>query len=211
MTLNASPYVSRVISDNLIAGFDDPVQDSQTVFRSVLKVMSEPGTISRLNPIESAPESINKSCWQVALCLFDADTKIWLSPALKQCVSLVSNLKFHCQSTITETPIEADFALCNADEVPSLTDFNWGSSEYPDRSTTLLLQVPALSEEPFWSLNGPGIKTQKGLRIAGLPDQFRSELMQSRQRFPLGIDAIFCCDDRLAALPRTTQITEELR
>ena len=211
MTQKVTPPVSQVVTQDLIAGFNEPVQSSQQVFRALLKAMSEPGTLIDLNHIESTPSSINKSCWQVALSLFDAETKIWLSPSLRRCASLISNLKFHCQSPLTDHPEAADFAICNADEIPLLNTLNWGCNEYPDQSTTLLIQVPAISTEPFWTLSGPGIETHRFLRVAGLPEYFRSELINSRQRFPQGIDTLYCCDQTLVALPRTTQITEEIR
>lgn len=200
-----------VTTATLIAGFEEPIQQSQQVFRSVLKAMSEPGTLVQINHAETTPVGFDKSTWQLALSLFDADTNIWLSPSLRQSDAICSNLRFHCQSPLTDSLADADFALCNADEVPALSDLNWGDAEYPDQSTTLVVQVPAISNEPFWQLTGPGIETERGLRIAGLTERFRNDLAASRLRFPLGIDSIYCCDETLVALPRTTLITEETR
>lgn len=197
-----------VVSNTLIAGFNDPVQDAQQVFRAALKAMSEPGTQMSCSFTKEAPEGLENSSWQLALTLFDADTKVWLSPALAQNDAVISNLRFHCQCPLIKNAAEAHFALCNADELPFLADFNWGNAEYPDHSTSLIVQVPAISDEPFWTLTGPGIETQRSLRISGLPEHFRADLIRSRQRFPLGIDTFYCCGDQLVALPRTTQIEE---
>lgn len=197
-----------VVSNTLIAGFSDPVQHGQQIFRDLLKAMSEPGTLIERSLTESQPEQMDSATWQLCLSLLDADTPVWLSPALRDSDSILSNLRFHCQCSFVDSPAEADFAIANHNELPYLSDLNWGTAEYPDRSTTLVIQVPALSSEPFWTLTGPGIKTQRDLRIAGLPEHFRNELILSRQRFPQGIDSIFCCGNRLTALPRTTSIIE---
>lgn len=194
-----------VSSHELIAGFADPVQASQQVFRAALKVMSEPGTLVDVDYVEEAPKGLDLSTWQLALSLLDPDTRVWLSPTLAS-DAVVSNLRFHCQCPLVESATEADFAIALNTELPQLAELNWGSAEYPDRSTTLVVQVPALSAEPFWSLSGPGIEHTRSLRIAGLPDAFRAELIKSRQRFPLGIDTFWCCGNRLTALPRTTAI-----
>lgn len=198
----------RVQSNTLIAGFSHPVQQAQQVFRALLKAMSEPGIQVTCRHSETVPAGLNRASWQVALSLLDADTRVWLSPSLAGSDAIISNLRFHCQCTITDDISTADFAIAEASELPLLSDLNWGCPEYPERSTTLIVQVPALSNEPFWHLTGPGIENSRDIRIAGLSDQYRSELIHSRQRFPLGIDTLYCCDETLVALPRTTQIQE---
>lgn len=197
-----------VVSHTLIPGFSDPVQQGQQVFRGLLTAMSEPGRLIQTSMTDSQPEGMHNTTWQLALSLLDTDTAVWLSPSLKASDPVTSNLRFHCQCRFVDTPATADFAIANHDELPPLEDLNWGTAEYPDRSTTLVIQVPALSAEPFWRLTGPGIKSSRDLRIASLPEQFRSELIRSRERFPRGIDTLFCCDSRLTALPRTTTIAE---
>ncbi len=197
-----------VVSHTLIAGFSDPVQQAQQVFRALLKAMSEPGTLVSCSHTDELPAGLNSASWQLSLSLLDADTQVWLSPSLAGSDAVTSNLRFHCQCPITDDVANADFIIADSSELPLLNDLNWGCAEYPDRSATLIIQVPALSNEPFWNLTGPGIKTSRDLRIAGLSEQFRGALIQSRKRFPLGIDTIYCCGETLAALPRTTQIKE---
>ena len=197
-----------VTSHELIAGFADPVQASQQVFRAALKAMSEPGTLMLLNHVEQAPKGLDLSTWQLALSLLDPDTRVWLSPSLAANDAVISNLRFHCQCPLVDKPAEADFAIALHSELPLLAELNWGTAEYPDRSTTLMVQVPTLSDESDWTLSGPGIEHIRSLHIAGLSEPFRSDLIRSRQRFPLGIDTFWCCNNRLTALPRTTHIKE---
>jgi len=60
--------------------------------------------------------------------------------------------------------------------------------------------MPELSSHGA-TLSGPGIKDTASL---SLPDcaAFQANAML----FPLGLDFIFTCADRLAALPRTTRV-----
>lgn len=190
----------------LIAGFENPVAQCQQAFRQLLSATSEPGTLQPMVATDSLPEGLNAASWSLALSLFDADCTVWLSPELAAQPALVSNLLFHCQTRLVEHPDEADFALCNAGELETLQRFSFGNAEYPASSTSLIVQVPALSDEPFWTLTGPGIEFSRSLRIAGLLPALQQELIHSRNRFPCGIDCFFTCDRTLVALPRSTQI-----
>ena len=195
-----------VSSELLVAGFNDAVHDGQQVFRALLTAMSEPGKLQQPNLIAEGPGALNANSWQVALALLDADTPVWLSERLAADAAISSNLRFHCQSPQVDSPQHAAFALCDASDVPDITQLNMGSAEQPDRSTTLIVQVPAISNEPHWTLTGPGIATERQLRIGGLHSTFVEQLIASRQRFPMGIDCIFCSADTLVAVPRSTQI-----
>ena len=199
---------STLHTDQLIEGFTDAVQESQDCFRSILKAMSEPGLIESLHITsdEQVPCGFEPATWILAQTLFDADTRLWLSPSLTDHEAISSNLRFHCQASITETPAEADFALCGSADIPPLDHLNWGSPEYPDQSTTLIIQTASINTEPHWQLSGPGIPERRFLRIAGLTERFQQELIASRRRFPRGVDCMFTCNNQLAALPRSTQI-----
>ena len=62
----------------LETGFDDPVYESQIVFRKILKVMSEPGTIKKIKNKLSAPAPMMKATAAVCLTLMDFQTKVWM-------------------------------------------------------------------------------------------------------------------------------------
>lgn len=208
----------------LIAGFENPVAQCQQAFRQLLSATSEPGTLQPMVATDSQPGGLNAASWSLALSLFDADCSVWLSPALAAQPALVSNLLFHCQTRLVEHADEADFALCNADELETLQQFSFGSAEYPATSTSLIVQVPALSAEhaletsseavsetasetASWTLTGPGIEFSRTLRVTGLQEGLQQELIHSRNRFPCGIDCFFTCGRMLAALPRSTQLS----
>src|SRR3982074_2984021 len=48
--------------------------------------------------------------------------------------------------------------------LPPLDRFAFGSNEYPDRSTTLILQVDSLTQGTVFELRGPGIDGMATLR-----------------------------------------------
>lgn len=194
-------------TNQLTEGFTDAVHQSQTCFRSILKAMSEPGLIETLTIDAPPPQGMEPACWALLLTLLDVNTSVWLSPSLAASDSITSNLRFHCQATMVEDPQAAGFALCNFFDIPPPDQLNRGSPEYPDQSTTLIIQTPAISNEPQWQLSGPGIPSHRPLHIAGLSERFQQELISSRKYFPGGIDCIFTCNNQLTALPRSTRIT----
>ena len=82
-----------------------------------------------------------------------------------------------------------------------LSSYPIGTPEYPDRSTTLIVECAEL-EAAGATLRGPGIKSEAAL---SLPET--RAFQSNRALFPLGLDFIFTCGNRLAALPRSTEVS----
>jgi alpha-D-ribose 1-methylphosphonate 5-triphosphate synthase subunit PhnH len=188
----------------LCAGFDDPVQQSQQVFRRVLTALSEPAILQNL-PVSEAPEGVDIAAYQVCLALLDAETPLWIAPPLKT-RALVSALRFHCGCPVVDEPGRAEFALTTPDFDGDLSGFAQGSHEYPDRSTTLIVQVESLEAASAWTLSGPGIDGVRRVGIAGLDARWPGMLTDNRSRFPCGVDLLFTAGTGLMGLPRTTQV-----
>ena len=180
---------------------------SQSVFRVVLDALSRPGSVGRVPAMSTVPpEMLDPATAAVALCLFDHDTEIWLGDGMA-CIDVYDFLKLHCSCPLVKSGLTADFALLRAvDGVPGLGQFNPGTDTYPDRSTTLVVQVPGIDNGPPIVLTGPGIETADELRVEGMPDYFWQERRDQQEIFPCGVDLIFTCGDRLVALPRSTEI-----
>jgi alkanesulfonate monooxygenase SsuD/methylene tetrahydromethanopterin reductase-like flavin-dependent oxidoreductase (luciferase family) len=89
---------------------------------------------------------------------------------------------------------------------PALDRFAFGSNEYPDRSTTLILQVESLTQGPPLELRGPGIDGTAVLQAAIQPADLFERLEINRMLFPRGIDAVLVADDAIVAIPRTTRL-----
>ena len=97
-----------------------------------------------------------------------------------------------------DTPIM--FALGNWSSLTPLEDFPHGRSDYPDRSATLIVEMPEVSVKGP-TLRGPGIQ---GSATLALPEtvSFRRNHAMS----PCGLDFIFTCGNDVAALPRSTEV-----
>jgi alpha-D-ribose 1-methylphosphonate 5-triphosphate synthase subunit PhnH len=186
-------------------GFADPVFESQAAFRGCLDALATPGTVVSLGAgLESLP-GLDAAASALLLALLDQDTRLWLSPGVAA-GRTAANLKFHTGCSFAASPGEADFALiASAGELPPLEAFSAGSEEYPERSATLVLQVPAIVAAG-WRLTGPGIRGEARLSVPALGDGFLPQWERNHARFPRGIDLYLACGDLLCGLPRTTRI-----
>lgn len=188
---------------DLKPGLGDPVHESQAIFRDLLSAMARPGRLVRLSHDVEAPSPLDPATAAAALTLIDNDTPLWID-WIADTPPLRAYLKFHCGCPITESSQSAAFALVtDPANMPRLALFAQGADQYPDRSATLLLQVPNLEDGPAVNLSGPGIKGRETIRAAGLPDWFWNDWRLNAAQFPLGIDIVFTCGKTLVGLPRS--------
>lgn len=184
---------------------NDPIHDSQRLFRQILQAMSEPGTLQKLTaPYPPQGSSIGSALWGTLLTLCDLDTRLWIAPELNS-REFREALSLHTGCRICEDARQADFALVTSLTLKSPPTFAMGSDSYPDRSTTLLVVLDQLDKDGPWQLTGPGIETQRRLDV-GNADALMALLSRNRSHFPCGFDAILSCGERLAAIPRSTRL-----
>ena len=142
----------------LPAGFADKVLSAQSTFRSVMDAMARPGSVQRIASAAGAPAAMMRGTAAIALTLFDHDTPIWLDGRMSATADVAKWLKFHTSAPVVADSSIASFALVgDPQSLPALDRFAFGSNEYPDRSTTLILQVESLTDGPVVELQGPGI------------------------------------------------------
>jgi alpha-D-ribose 1-methylphosphonate 5-triphosphate synthase subunit PhnH len=116
-------------------------------------------------------------------------------------------LKFHTSAPVIADPSICSFALIgDASALPRLERFSFGSNEYPDRSTTLILQVESLTQGLTLELRGPGIDGIAVLQAAIRPADLFERLQINQTLFPRGIDVVLVADDAIVAIPRTTRL-----
>jgi len=191
----------------LPAGFADKVLSAQSTFRSVMDAMARPGSVQRIVPAAGTPAPMMRGTAAIALTLFDHDTPIWLDPAMSATSNVAKWLKFHTSAPVVQDPAICAFALIgDAGALPALDCFSFGSSEYPDRSTTLIVQVESLSEGPSFELRGPGIDGAATLQVTLQPPDLFERLAINEALFPRGIDVVLVADDAIVAIPRTTRL-----
>jgi alpha-D-ribose 1-methylphosphonate 5-triphosphate synthase subunit PhnH len=191
----------------LPAGFVDKVLSAQSTFRSVMDAMARPGSVQRIAAVAGTPAAMMRGTATIALTLFDHDTPIWLDSAMTRTSEVAKWLKFHTSAPVIADPAVASFALIgDGQELPALDRFAFGSNEYPDRSTTLILQVESLTQGPAVELRGPGIDGTAVLQAAIQPADLFERLAINQTSFPRGIDVVLVHDDVIVAIPRTTRI-----
>ncbi|MBU2935667.1 MULTISPECIES: phosphonate C-P lyase system protein PhnH [Pacificibacter] len=180
----------------LEGGFDNHAVDSSHAFRAVMTAMARPGQIATLQGA-LPPAPLSKAAGVVLLTLCDPETPIYLAPS-HDSQQLRDWITFHTGAPFV-TAEAAIFAVGTWQDLP-VSAFAIGTAEYPDRSATLIVECESLSNTGA-VLRGPGIKDQTALSLPKT-DAFQS----NAALFPLGLDFIFTCSDRLAALPRTTRV-----
>ena len=192
------------------AQISDAARMMQATFRAVLDAMAAPGTVHPLVATIAAPPPLASAAAAVALALCDHDTPVWLDAPLRTSDDVCDWLRLHCGCRLVAEPRGAAFAFVAAPHaLPPLDSFNLGTPDYPDRSTTLVLQVESLQSGPPLMLAGPGIRDRQVLRATGLPDDMPALLAANRALFPRGVDFILVAADGIAALPRSVRLAGE--
>lgn len=184
-------------SNALSGGFAEAAQQSSRAFRAALEAMSRPGTIFTVaGAAPPAPLSVAAGVLVLTLC--DDTTPLHLGPSL-DLPDLRDWIRFHTGASLVSAA-EAAFALGTWADLAPVDRFAVGTPDYPDRSATLIVEMPALQPEGP-RLTGPGIKGSTRLSLPET-EAFRS----NRALFPQGFDLFLTCGTRLAALPRSTKV-----
>ena len=188
-------------------GFADKVLSAQSTFRSVMDAMARPGSVQRIVPGAGAPGAMMRGTAAIALTLFDHDTPLWLDARMAESSDVLKWLKFHTGAPVVQDSSIASFALIgDGGALPALERFALGTSEYPDRSTTLILQVESLESGRSFELRGPGIDGTAMLNASVEPVDLFERLHLNEPLFPRGIDVVLVADDAVVAIPRTTRV-----
>jgi alpha-D-ribose 1-methylphosphonate 5-triphosphate synthase subunit PhnH len=179
----------------------------QAVFRAVMDAMAHPGRVNLLTALPAKwPKPLNASAAAVALCLADFETPLWLDDAARD-GEAVAWLRFHTGARITSDPREAAFAFVTDPlNAPDFLAFALGSLDYPDCSTTFVLQVAAFGSGAARTLAGPGIEDMATFSASPLPGDFDARLAANHVLAPRGVDFIFVSSSAVAALPRSTRL-----
>ncbi|HEY8335782.1 MAG TPA: phosphonate C-P lyase system protein PhnH [Tardiphaga sp.] len=189
------------------AGFANKVLSAQSTFRSVMDAMARPGSVQRIAAPSGVPVSMMRGTAAIALTLFDQDTPVWLDGAMTAAPDVGKWIRFHCSAPVIGDAAICDFAVIGDPRLLQGFDrFALGSGEYPDRSTTLIIQVDSLTQGAAIELSGPGIDGATTLRASiGIPDLL-DRLAVNHALFPRGVDLILVADDAIVAIPRTTRL-----
>ena len=181
----------------LEGGLQDAPRDAAYAFRALMNVMARPGRIETLRGA-TPPAPMSQAAGTLILTLTDPDTPVHLAGAQDTDVAR-EWIAFHTGAPFVDRA-SAAFVVGSWDDLLPLDDYRIGTPEYPDRSATLIVACDTL-ESRGTTLRGPGIRETAEL---SLPDP--EAFARNNALFPLGLDFFFTCQDRVAALPRSTRI-----
>jgi alpha-D-ribose 1-methylphosphonate 5-triphosphate synthase subunit PhnH len=100
----------------------------------------------------------------------------------------------------------AFLSLQNEQALARLANISTGNLLYPDNGATVI--APAkIGDGPELKLTGPGIETEKRIRLAGVHPGLWS-LRAQLCTYPLGIEFIFIGGADIIGIPRSTVIEE---
>ena len=150
-------------------------------------------------------QPLNVASTSLLLTLADHETPVWLASALRN--DLVGqNLRFHTGAPLVDQPQQAVFAVANDGiSAEQLNVLSAGTVTAPETGVTLIVQLASLSGGRMLRLTGAGIAEERMI-APQLPDCIIDELTERPHPFPLGIDLILTCGERLLAIPRTTHV-----
>jgi alpha-D-ribose 1-methylphosphonate 5-triphosphate synthase subunit PhnH len=185
-------------------GFASPVLDAQRTFRSVLAAVAEPATIQYIDA--ATPDlGVAPAAIAVLLAMADIDTAVWVPAGMN--LPLIDYLRFHTNAPLTCDPQRATFAFApSTADLPPLHEFNTGTNESPETSTTVIIGVSDLTTGVTAWLDGPGFSSPRSLSPAGFGDEHWHEVAVNSECFPMGVDVLFACGSQIVALPRSTQV-----
>ncbi|MEM8980646.1 MAG: phosphonate C-P lyase system protein PhnH [Pseudomonadota bacterium] len=181
----------------LSGGFSDPARQSAHAFRALMEAMARPGTVHTITGAKP-PAPLSAAAGTALLSLCDADITLFLAGEA-DCEPVRKWLSFHTGAPLVGAT-EAMFAVGTWDALAPISAFPIGTPEYPDRSTTLIVEMPQFSKDGA-KLKGPGIQDEAQF---GLPDI--AAFQANKRQFPQGLDFYFTCKDQIAALPRSTEV-----
>ncbi len=183
--------------DALLGGFTDAAVQSAHAFRASLEALARPGTLHDVTgATPPAPMSVAAGVLVLTLC--DGTTPVHLAGS-HGCAALRDWLTFHTGAPLVAAE-KAVFAIGTWDALQPVNRFAIGQPDYPDRSATLIVELPELTAEGA-RLTGPGIKTAAHL---SLPET--AAFAANRTEFPLGFDCFFTAGTQVAGLPRSTKV-----
>jgi len=184
-------------AQTLSGGFSNPATQSAHAFRGIMEAMARPGSLHTISGA-APPAPLSPAAGAVLLTLCDTETPVYLAGDA-QCDAVQAWLAFHTGAPLVG-PSHCQFAIGTWNALAPLSSYPIGTSEYPDRSATLIVECPELVGTGD-ILTGPGIQDK-----AALPLPEIAAFQSNHALFPLGLDFIFTSASQLAALPRTTEV-----
>lgn len=189
----------------LAPGLGDPSHDAQRLFRAILEAASHPGRIVPLPGAPAGPGALCPATTAWLLTLADRDTPLWLDAPFDR-PQVRDFLRFHTGAPTVASRPESTFGVVSSGSADPLDGFALGTDPYPDRSASLVIEVPSLRGGPPTIWRGPGIDGAATVAIDGLAPEFWTHWQTNHGLFPCGIDLVFAAGTEICALPRSIAV-----
>lgn len=197
--------------------FSDDVTQAQSTFRLVLKAMSEPAQWVELNSASPDQTSLDKNItalWHVAQTVLDGEVSAYFSNAPIAGRSplserLAPSAKFFTGVQLMDDVTKADYVFAPLNHITQLGDIKHGTLEEPHISATVVLLVEDDAPEMSLRVSGPGVDGSRSVSISGLTTEMLHVIQENHQRYPCAVDWVFCSNNKVMALPRTSQVQVE--
>ncbi|MFY0782629.1 phosphonate C-P lyase system protein PhnH [Peribacillus simplex] len=189
----------------------DVVHDIQTVYRKLVTATSRPGTLVVLER-EAKTLDVQMECLSstILLALTVLDPEVTFKVIAKEGEAVSRMINQLTYSKPVDLP-EADFIFILHDASDeqmkeALNKAKVGNLLNPHESAMIILEVPDVTKGDSMILSGPGIQEESFISLPNV-SVWLGARNEKNIEFPLGIDMYFVDQqDRLIALPRTTQI-----
>jgi alpha-D-ribose 1-methylphosphonate 5-triphosphate synthase subunit PhnH len=191
----------------------DIVHDIQTVYRKLVTATSRPGTLVVLER-EAKTLDVQMECLSSTILLartvLDPEVTFKVIAKEEEAVSRMINQLTYSRPADLQ---EADFIFILHDASDeqmkeAMTKAKVGNLLNPHESAMIILEVPDVTKGDSMILSGPGIQEESFISLPNV-SSWLGVRNEKNMEFPLGIDMYFVDQqDRLIALPRTTQIRE---
>lgn len=171
--------------------------NSSFAFRSLLNATSYPGRSYNTNNLIK-PNGLSNAAATILITLCDNENNVYLSNELN--VEEIRNwIIFHTGANITNKE-NADFAVGKWEHLLPLDNFKIGTSEYPDKSSTLIIEESNFKKVKC-NISGPGIRNKLQIHLPN-PEL----IIKNNCHYPLGIDFYFANNLEIYSIPRSTKI-----
>lgn len=170
---------------------------NRQTFLALMWSLSHPG---RIHEFDASQKHLPDNLAAIGDCLLDLETTFFTPDPL-----LARRLE---QTTARPAPAEEAayhfYPQVRGQDLDAIKRAPVGDMLYPDRAATLILGC-SLAQGMELMLSGPGIKTQKSIRVHYLPTDLWA-LRKQTLRYPIGWDMFLVDKNRVMGIPRTTLI-----
>jgi alpha-D-ribose 1-methylphosphonate 5-triphosphate synthase subunit PhnH len=185
----------------LPAAGEDPAPGT---FQAVRIALEHPGVAVHLPKFVGFPWPVNNASAALLAAWVSPETPVWTD--LSWDSEPAARLQQNCGCSLVTEPCMARVAfIADPLRILPLRQFYLGEDDQPERSTTLILQVPGFSVPNGRLRYVSGGVRRRQARPTGLPTHFWSDWEDQRRFRPFGIDVFCTRADTMVVLPRCLQ------